>query len=86
MSTQIRITGQPNGNLEIMKKLSNYQSKKHHFADIILEYETKKKAVDDLNKAFKKLANDEPEMVNKLGGLTIVNEILYYDASKAVVE
>lgn len=86
MKAQIRITGQPNGNFEIMKKLSNYQSKKNQFSDIILEYETLFTAIDDLNKAYKKLVNEEPEMVNKLGGITIVNETLYYDASKAVIE
>lgn len=84
--TRIRITGQINGNQTILRKLNQYKSKKDFFADIILDYETKSQAKTDLTNAFKKLSDEEPELINKVGGIFKANDILYYDASKAVIE
>jgi hypothetical protein len=86
MNAQIRITGQISGNYNLLRKLNQYINKKEVFNDIVLEYESKTKAVEDLNNAFKKLCNEKPELKNKMGGIIKANDILYYDASKAEIQ
>ncbi len=86
MNARIRISGQISGNFTILRKLNKYKTKKEFFTDIILEYETRTIAREDMNNAYKMLCSQEPELKNKVGGIVKANDILYYDASKAIIE
>ncbi len=86
MNARIRITGQANGNFKIFRKLNQYKSKKEAHQDIILDYANRTIAREDLTNAFNQLCSQEPELKNKVGGIFKANDILYYDASKAVIE
>jgi hypothetical protein len=86
MKCTIKITGQLNGNFTIKRKLQNFISSKERIygRTIILEYETIKKAKEDIRDAYKKLKQEEPDYA-KEGGIVFTNDSLTYDASIASI-
>ena len=88
MKTQIVISGGVAGNHEILSKLHSYRIKTpgQFPGTITLDYHTKKEAQKDLQAAFKSLCEDEPDMVDRLGGVAMNGDTLEYDASTATIE
>ena len=87
MKCKIVITGQTGGNFKIKDKLLNSVSESKRFNDYVLEYHSIKQAKADLNHAYNRFLEDEPEMKDSLSGydLSLNGDRLSYDASTAVI-
>lgn len=84
MKTQIKITGQPNGNYTLKGAISGAtEIKRLMFGGFLLLFETKKEARKALWEAYRYLKSKEPDYSNihysKYGTLN-------YDASNAAIE
>jgi hypothetical protein len=81
MKCTIIIKGQIGGNSLIFRNLLNYQSVEKRFNGqrILADYNTLKIARADLQDAYKKLVEDEPDFE----GIEFDNKSLEYDASNA---
>lgn len=89
MKTEIIISGQINGNFKLASSLSGYglvERKNGMFNSIIMIYSAKKYAVKSLSGAYQSLIRDEPDQKGKLSGIRYNRgHVLYYDASKAII-
>lgn len=89
MKALIEISGQINGNFTLKNKIErcdgSIQTNKTMFNGFRIHFETVEQAKKALKKAYKDLVYDEPEMKNKIAGISLYNETLMYDASKATI-
>lgn len=88
MITTIVIKGQIMGNNILRNKLVRncIEAKELPFFNHQITYQTKKDAKDAIKLAFKELAADEPDMVDKVGGIEAGKDYIFYDASEAWIE
>lgn len=84
MKTQIQITGQVNGNSYLKDCIITADCEvKRNFANYTIEFPTKAKAVEALNKAIKRVKNEDGQDPN----FSYTRDYsLNYDASRAVIE
>lgn len=91
MKTVIQITGEIYGNTILKNKINVCdgvtEMKNISFNGYEIKFKTIKQAKKALRKAYNDLIADIPEMKNRIGGISIVNdnEELNYDASKAIM-
>jgi hypothetical protein len=90
MYAKIIITGQLNGNLELIKKFRLYDSKRElPFNNFALHYKNASQAQKDITNVYKSLKMEED---NKYSGLRLYRTVgkrperLLYDASWAIIE
>lgn len=87
MKTEIRITGQNNGNFKLRNAIVTHEcEEKKFFNDIILVFPTKGKAVKALSKGYRSLCADMPDEKGKMSGIGYLRgHALSYDASRAAI-
>lgn len=86
MKTQIRISGQVASKMRLQHVLGRdaYKIEKF-FSDINLFYESKKMAKKEMKEAYEYLCNEEPDMMDEIGGIILHNDHLSYDAAIATI-
>jgi len=91
MRTEIRITGQINGNHMLANRISAVGNRIEDirngmFYSKIIVFETKRAAKKAMWKAFTSLCAEELGQRNKFGGIRYSSgSALYYDASQAII-
>ena len=84
MKTQIKITGQINGNFTLLRSLHRYEKKENlPFNNFLLYYETRKDAREDIREACRNLKDAEPGYQENEKEKN--NGWLHYDASYAEI-
>lgn len=89
MKVTIYITGQINGNSHLATSINGAKEvTRTMFNGYALKFETKGEAVKAIREAYNSLCQDEPELKGRLGGIRVTKDrdVLYYDASKAIIE
>lgn len=87
MKTVIEISGQIGGNFTLLNRLSNGNFQKTNFNGFLIEFSTKKDAINQIREAYNCLCREEPEQKNRLSGIRTNKSrtVLLYDASKAII-
>ena len=89
MKVFVEITGQIDGNFKLKNKIQNHEgsnkTESTMFNGFRIYFDTKTQAKNALKQAYKSLVDDYPDMKDRICGVSLFDEMLMYDASKATI-